>query len=47
MVKKRKKNSNYQNLEIKFINNHKMYYNDFYFRIFLISFSWQKNITNI
>ena len=37
MVKKRKKNSNYQNLEIKFINNHKMYYNDFYFRIFLIS----------
>ena len=37
MVKKRKKNSNYQNLEIKFINNHIMYYNDFYFRIFLIS----------
>ena len=42
MVKKRKKNSNYQKLEIKFINNHKMYYNDFYFRIFLISLASKK-----
>ena len=42
MVKKRKKNSNYQNLEIKFINNHKMYYNDFYFRILLISLASKK-----
>ncbi len=42
MVKKRKKNSIYQNLEIKFINNHKMYDNDFYFRIFLISLGSKK-----